>query len=340
MLNGGLFLLILLMTWIFVFSKLDFSNALSELKAFNPRFLVLALLSVTVMLSFETLTVKRNLRISGENRSFISCVKYTFAGNFFSAITPAATGGQPMQVYLMSRDNIESGKGTLVLMMDLAMYQISIVSLALVGFLLFFKKIVSLSENFFLLFLLGILLNIGLLILTLLALFSKKLIYSAVSFLSGILRRLKYKKTPEFETAALNWVEKYRQSAAVMKSNPRDMIFNLILMLIRITLMFTFPIWVYKGLGLSGDSLLYLFALQAALHISCAALPLPGGTGVGEAGFLVCFSTVFPSAVLGSAMLLSRIIGFYSVVCLSGLAMLFWYIFKGRRTFAAYQRGR
>ena len=37
MLNGGLFLLILLMTWILRISKLDFSNALSELKAFDPR---------------------------------------------------------------------------------------------------------------------------------------------------------------------------------------------------------------------------------------------------------------------------------------------------------------
>ena len=47
-----------------------------------------------------------------ENFSFFEALKVAFVGVFFSAITPSSTGGQPMQLYLMSKKNISVGFGS------------------------------------------------------------------------------------------------------------------------------------------------------------------------------------------------------------------------------------
>ncbi|MEA5137207.1 MAG: lysylphosphatidylglycerol synthase transmembrane domain-containing protein [Candidatus Fimivivens sp.] len=326
LLNGGLFIFFIVLTYRLMFAKLNVANAIELLLGFNPLFLIIAILSVATMLALETLTIKRNLHVLGEHKSYLSCVKYTFAGNFFSIITPAATGGQPMQIYLMNKDRIGTDKATLALMLDLAAYQIVIITLSLFGFFTFFNETVKLFGSFYPMLIVGIVLNSSLLALTLLAIFSKTLIYQIVILCSGFLRTFRYKKADRFETLALQWVTRYQQSAKVLRDNKKSVVINIALMFIRISIMFTAPLWVYMGLGLSGSNLLFIVAMQAVLHISCAALPLPGGVGVGEAIFLICFSTIFPSSLIDTAMLLSRGIGLYSIALISGVALFVWYV--------------
>lgn len=333
LLNGGLFALIVFLTYYFVFSKLDVSNSMDLLQGFNPLYLIIAVSSVIVMLALETLTIKRNLGILGEPRSYVSCIKYTFAGNFFSTITPAATGGQPMQIYLMNKDEISTDKATLALMMDLSAYQTTIVSLSLLGVFSFFNETLKLLGRFYPLLILGLVLNILLLCLTMLAIFSDKLIYRLVSIICKVLKFFGYKKCDSFSNSALQWVSKYKEGAETLRHNKKAVVINCVLMFMRISLMFTAPLWVYLGLGLSGSNLLFIVAMQAVLHISCAALPFPGGVGIGEASFMIYFSTIFPSSLINTAMLLSRGIGLYSITFISGVSLLVWYLFYANKKY-------
>ena len=71
-------------------------------------------------------------------------------------------------------------------------------------------------------------------------------------------------------------------------------------------------------------------ALQAMVSLSVGALPLPGAVGVGEGGFLAAFRMLFPSQLLGGAMLLSRGISFYLFVLLTGAALLCRWVWERR----------
>lgn len=44
---------------------------------------------------------------------------------FFSSITPSATGGQPVQLYVMNKDNIHVAHGTMALLTELTSFQIA-----------------------------------------------------------------------------------------------------------------------------------------------------------------------------------------------------------------------
>ena len=193
LINGGVFVVVISLTYRVVFARLGTENILEMLGGFNYVYLLLAVLSVVFMLTLETLTIKHNLQTVGEKNSLLACFKYTFAGNFFGAITPAATGGQPMQIMLMNKDGIKTEKSTLALMMDLAAYQLAIVSFSLVAFMFFFREVLNAFGKFYPLVIVGIVFNILLLLLILTVIFSRKLIYRFVALYVSVLRLCRYK---------------------------------------------------------------------------------------------------------------------------------------------------
>ncbi len=52
-----------------------------------------------------------------------SCIKYSFIGFFVSYITPGASGGQPAQMYYMSKDGIRVSESSLILMVVTIAYK-------------------------------------------------------------------------------------------------------------------------------------------------------------------------------------------------------------------------
>ena len=62
-------------------------------------------------------------------------------------------------------------------------------------------------------------------------------------------------------------------------------------------------------------------ALQAVLFLVVSLIPLPGGTGASEGGFLLLYTSVFTGGALETAMLLSRFASFYLPLLVSGLLL-------------------
>lgn len=68
----------------------------------------------------------------GHRVPYHSCLGYSFAGFYFSSITPSATGGQPAQIYYMSKDGVPAAHGTLNMMLIAVCYQVTVLGYALV----------------------------------------------------------------------------------------------------------------------------------------------------------------------------------------------------------------
>lgn len=86
------------------------------------------------------------------------------------------------------------------------------------------------------------------------------------------------------------------------------------------------PFWVYLAFGLQGQSFWAMVGLQGVLFLSVSSLPLPGAVGLTEGGFLLLYQTIFPGALLPSAMLLSRTVSFYFFLLLSGVFLAFRFL--------------
>lgn len=326
--NGGLFIIILFLTYKTIFSNIDLKQLKDIILNTNLIYLLLGFITVIFMVCNESLVIKRNLRLLGENQKYKNCLVYAFAGNFFSGITPAATGGQPMQLYLMNKDKVPLSKGTLALLMDLCAYQISILVLAVVGYASFFEIINESLGSFIVILWVGIILNIIILFLTLIAIFSRKFVYVLVSLIVKMINIFNKKWATKFEESAMLGVANYKKCSEILKNNKKFYATNCCITFIRILAMHMAPFWVYKSFGLEGASIYKLISLQAVTYISYASVPLPGGIGVGESVFLLYFKSVFMFGTINSAMILSRGIGFYSVMIFCGISLLIYYLIK------------
>ncbi len=320
--NGGLFVLVLFLTYWLVLSKTDFGQMVGALSGLKYEFIAVALCVTASMVCMEALNIKQNLKLLGIRQKYIRCIKYAFAGCFFSGITPAATGGQPMQLYFMHKDNIPASSGTMVLLMDLCAHQGVVTGFGLLGFVFFYPSITSTLGMYVIIVWVGLILNTILFLCTLVAMFSKRFSRWVVRLAAAIVGLFFKGKKEGFARKSEESLERYRECALILKRHKGTYLLNSVLMVLRMIALNSAPFWIYKAFGLNGTAAFQIISVQAVIYVSCAALPLPGGTGISENSFLYFFKNIFPAHLLGTAMVLSRSVYFYFIMTLTGVGLL------------------
>lgn len=329
--SGLLFLALLAVTFFVVFKNLEARQLFQSMRLANGWYLLAGCVAMCLFSLGEAANIYNGFSIMKTPVSFWLCIKYAVAGFFFSSITPSASGGQPMQVYYMHKDHIPVAKGSLALLLELISYQIATIGIALVGIFLKWDFLSSQTGSLKYLFAAGLLLNLLLLLLIAIAVFSKKLIHSLMRFVVKVVSFVQRKDGAEFYQKAERMVEEYQQSAVYIRKNKRKMGRMLLVSFLQIAALHSVVFWVYRSFGFYEYGFLDVVLLQAVLFITVSALPLPGTVGVGESGFLLLYKTLFPGAYLGSGMLLSRGINLYLYVIVTGLFLLLYCVVQKRR---------
>ncbi len=271
----------------------------------------------------ENAGAESEVKTEAETVSFRKqALPYALAGFFFSGITPFASGGQPMQLYVMHRDGISTARGTVSLAMELASFQAASVTLAAAGLLYFHAFILERSGLAAPLLLLGFAANLALLSLLLLAIFVPSRISRIAGAIAALLQKSRFAKAAQFCAAADNWAADYQGCAACLRGKPQEAALLFVTSLLQLAVMHSIPYWVALSLGVHSITLLQVIAMQAALFLVVSLIPLPGGTGASEGGFLLLYTSVFPGGMLETAMLLSRFASFYLPLLVSGLLLV------------------
>ena len=246
---------------------------------------------------------------------------YALTGFFFSGITPFASGGQPMQLYCMRKDGISAARGAVSLAMELASFQAAAVTLAAFGLLCFHDFIIQ-GAGFAAVFLLmGFAVNLGLLALLLCAILSPRSLAALGNLIAGFVQMLWASKAGSFRRAVEKWTEDYQSCISCLRRAPGEAARLFLTSLLQLAAMHSVPYWVALSLGINKANFLQMFSMQAVFFLLVSVIPLPGGGGAGEGGFLLIFAAVFTGSYLESAMLLSRFASFYLPMLISGAFM-------------------
>ena len=133
----------------------------------------------------ESLNHYRTLNTLGEKVSSKQALKYAIVGFFFSAITPAASGGQPVQILYMHKDNIKYTNATISILLQSFAYLTMMALLGLFGYMLNYDYISNLGfiEYFFFI---GLMVNAVIITITLFAMFSKSAASKVINFVYKI----------------------------------------------------------------------------------------------------------------------------------------------------------
>ncbi len=314
--NLMIFLLLIILTFVLILKDQDITEIFEVLKTTKKSFIMIAILSMGMYILCEAINIKRTLKILKEKTNFLKNIKYSLIGFFFSAITPAASGGQAMQIYYMYKDKIPVAHSTLALLINLSCMQIVTITTAIIGFLVNYKNLDSRIIGFFIF---GILLNITALIILLISIFSKRMTNGIIKITIKILKFFRIKNLEEKQQKIEKELNKYQGSAKYIKENIRLIIKILLTTYIQYLFYFSTAYWVYRALGLNQNNIWELIAMQAVLYATVSGIPSPGAVGVSEGGFIAIFSNVFPKNMINGAMVLNRGVNFYLLVFISSI---------------------
>ena len=247
---------------------------------------------------------------------------YSLVEFYFSGITPSSTGGQPVQLYYMTKDKIPMRKSYITLMLNTIYFKLIILILGII--ILIFKNTYILNHSivYIIFFILGFVVDSLLVVGCFLLLFKQKFIKGILKFILKICSKFKFlsRKTKDFTIT--NILNKYRDELKFINNNKKIVIYNFILTFIQRLLLFSIAYIIYRSLGFNKYSYFDLLAIQVSVQIAIEALPLPGGAGLSEKMFHDIFITIFGISIADVGMLLTRTFSFYIPLLVSGIIIL------------------
>ena len=329
--NTSLFVILIVLTYYFIFRKMDRKGLWIALKNTNLWFILIAAILAFGNIFFEALIHYRNLKLLKEKTAFKLCLKYAIVGFFFSAITPAATGGQPVQIYYMHKDNVSYMNATISVLTQSVSYLTIMVILGILGYIVNFKYISNLGffEYFFFI---GVIANSAIITFTLITMFSKRLSKKALDFIYKIIDKFNHDKADKFKEKFTIQLAEYHDSARFLINNKKTVFKTLLTSTCQLISYHSVAFFVYLALGVKHLNYLKITSLQSLLYLSVSILPLPGTVGVNETGFAIIYNPIISKNIVDSALLLTRGISFYFYVVVTGIVILTISLIKKKKS--------
>lgn len=308
----GLFIILLMTGIVFLVIRKQFNydEVIEAISNANLLWLIPGILCMLVFSLGEAINIYQGLKVAGGNPKFSNALKYAFAGFFFSSITPSASGGQPAQLFYMNHDHVFISHGSFALLLELIGFEIASILLGFSGLLISLFSDINVFDGSGLVWLtvVGFSVNFLLLAFLLLVMFSRKAV-KPISFIAIKILSL-VSKNSDNQKKVFTAISQYRWAAIKALKN-KSVFFNVIgVSILRLAAYHLITYFVYRALGLNAQSFIEIALLQGLLFTSVSCIPLPGSSGAMEGGFGILFKSIFPSSLLGSAIILLRAINF------------------------------
>ena len=325
--NLAFFIALIGITFYILLKDQDLLQIVDIIKSVKIQFVLAGMLCMCFYVLCEAINISRTLKSLNEKSNLIKNIKYALIGFFFSGITPAASGGQPMQIYYMHKDKISASNSTIALLLNLSSMQVITISFALISLIFNYEYLNGILITFFIV---GILLNLSALALLIVGIFSKKMTNGLINFAIKVMKFFKIKNIDSKKEKLEKELLKYQNNADYIKNNK-----SLILKLIATTFVqFIFYYGVtyctYRALGFSQHNFFEIISMQSVLYATVSGIPSPGAVGVTEGAFIEIFKSVYPKSVMSSAVLLNRGINFYFLIIVSGVVTAVSYFRSGK----------
>lgn len=246
---------------------------------------------------------------------FGSAFRVAMVGQYFNSVTPYALAGQPMQLVSLTSQGVSSGVAVSTLVRKFLVYQTSLTLYSFIVILVKYQFFLSKVQGFMALAVVGFLYQaavvVGLMLFSYNPAFTTKLIHGAV----WLLTRIHVVKDPE-QTS-----RKVKDQLSFFLENNRAIQGNHLLKLkiygltaVQLTALFLVPFFIYKAFRNPGMPVFDMIAAQSFVTMVSSYTPLPGAAGAAEGSFLVIFQIFFSPEVIRQAMLLWRLIAYYSCI--------------------------
>ena len=244
-------------------------------------------------------------------------------GLFYSGVTPAATGGQPMQVIALRKRGISAGISSSALVVKFFVYQLATIFLTTLFWALYPGTVSEyVNQVTFWLIILGYAVNSFSVVAVLLVAINKNVVRGIINLFILIGKKLHLvKHEQKLITKADKAMEDFNTSVNMIKHHPGQLFQLFLVACAQVLTLMSITYCVYRSLGLKALSYPEVTTLQHLLYIGASFTPLPGASGAQEKGFDLIFNRVFEENALG-AQLMWRFFTYYITLIIGVVAVI------------------
>ena len=307
--------------------KDDFPQIVSTILRMKYIYLIIGIVLIVFYWLIKAIALYLISKEYSKTISFKSIFLQTIITQFFNGVTPFSTGGQPMQIYMLNKSKISLAKSTNIVMQEFITYQVALVLYGIFAVLVNYKlKIFNDAVVLKNLVLLGFLINTSICIVMLILSFSKKMSKTLFNIVFKVLGKFKF--IGNLDSKKEKWnnrLVEFQESAELFKKNKLLFAKCFILNGIALTCYYVIPYFLI--IGIEGAILVTpLTAIVASAYtlIIGSFVPIPGGTGGIEYGFLRFFGVFNTGSTLSAILLIWRFITYYLGIIVGGVAFSFY----------------
>ena len=297
--------------------KDDFNNIILTLRNIDLKYIVLAIILYFLSISIKAFV--NYLIINDKSKITIrEAIKHNVIIQFFNGITPFATGGQPMEVYLLTEHKIPVSKATDYTIQSFIFYQIALVICGVIAVLYnfilhIFPKVKLLQQ----LVLLGFVINIFVVVVLILISRSKRVMdfFSNISY--KLCKKFKINKTEE----EIKYIfEEYYKGFKELKKRKGLSTIGILLNMLSLICLYIIPLVIIMGIS-NGNSMSIIDTLTASAYVYVIGsfVPIPGATGGIEYGFTQFYGNFIGIETISALLLVWRFLTYYVGVITGGL---------------------
>ena len=321
------FIIIAIITSLVLYYSLkdDYKNIIHEIKTINKLWFLVAFIMMFMYWLIKALVRKKLVSKFNKNYKFIDSFKLSLELNFFNGVTPFATGGEPYEVYSLTKHGIKGTDSTNIMIQNFITYQIALVLLGMIAIIT--NQFVHIFPSGFLTYLITIGFTINFLVIVFLFVitFGKKIDKFIMKIIVFILSKFKIVKNKENTLEKFhNYLEEFHEGATILLKDKKTFIKMIMLQFLSLSIFYLIPLILLYGMGdyssLNGYKSIII---SAYVMLIGSFVPIPGGTGGLEYGFIAFYGNFIKGSKLNAIMLLWRFITYYFGIMLGAIVLNF-----------------
>ena len=320
------YLLLFIFTIIVLYFSLkdNFIEVINVIITMDIKYLFIAFMLIFLFWIFRSYPMYSFCKKINKKFKYKNSILLTLRTQFFNAVTPFATGGQPYQIYYLNQCDIDVAASTSIVIENFIVYQIALVVLGIIA-LVENNVFHIFSKNYLLqkLIALGFLINTVVIVVMFLVAFNKKMNKKLVNFGINLLTKLKIVKDKQAKLKEWDLaINRFHKSAKKLLSDKKTFILNIFYNFLALICLYLIPYFIICSVGLNDSiSTNTTIITSAYVMIIGSFVPIPGATGGLEYGFMAFYSNFIGGSKLNAVMLVWRFITYYFGIIMGSLAL-------------------
>lgn len=309
----------------FLIMKDNFNEILDNLINANILYLFVALIFMILSVLFQSFSMHLYLKELDENYKFKDTFTLMFSALFFNAITPFSSGGQPFQVYLLNKQGIKISESTNALLQNFLSYQLALITLGTIAIIInHFMEIIPNTSLLRHIVIIGFIVNVIVLGLIIYLGKAKKLNTKMFNKIFNFIFSLKFiKNREELKEKANKKIDEFYESGNYFKNNKYILLKAYSYNLVSLIILYIIPLFIFFSIKVYDINILESIVCSSYTYFVGSFVPIPGGTGGLEYGFIEFFRVFSNATLISTCMILWRFVTYYLSMILGALSLIF-----------------